>query len=1383
MVSEFKFKEVRAYLEKKDGAEIIDAFDQLADVALLFTPIVFGIQFSPILELLDIKDRLFNLGRSVVSFIAKQTEPTYVERVEQIKFAYGMIGFTAYFEALCELFPKDTITELIGQFKEMYIENENITDNTLPHGKWSSEQYQRKIPLTDEVMSIDDVKKSLLAFYNETTERLIINISKSIFKDESKKNEQKKQKIKEALKKIPDLAILYYEAQYIELATSFDDFGMFVQLKEFESINNQNQDNYQVVCQILEKIDNLDIGLTTLSLALDKINAQSYVSETQDIINELQITYKSEIEKPIISDKEDEKRITNNNERRNLSFPRVVDAFIPQSYKCLTYDEYSDVKSLEDVNLWKHLPAHEHIHTFFIKYLNSPSSIDYPLIVIGHPGSGKSVLTKILAAQIMCNAYTVIRIPLRDVNADDDIAVLVEKQIKKDTSRPLNNGYAGFAQNFVERPLLIILDGYDELLQAKGQVFSGYLSKVHLFQQDQKVHGRPIRVMVTSRITLIDKATIPNNSTILRLLEFDQNRRETWIDKWNETNADYFKRENIKPFALPKERQMKSSLKELAEQPLLLLMLAIYDSEKNELKDLGNSLKRTDLYDDLLRRFCRRESNRYNGEFENSKEEAALEKQYIENDMMRLGVVSIGMFNRRELLVHSKELLLDLEIYNMKREQRGSLKDADSLIGNFFFVHKSEARDGSDDAKESEVAYEFLHATFGEFLTADFILRFIIQEALALSEMSRSNRMANKVDQMLYAPDGLCNEWFINLMFTPLYSRPVVVEMIREHLPRMLEREMIDMQIFVDNFILIVETQLKMFLENKELPLIMSKIDNFQNIPLLGHISTYTMNLVILAALISETGFVFKETDYGSDYSQDSETRPWDKLTYLWKTWFSSDNLTGLSAVIKAERNDSNITIKCYERFEFDKDMNKIEVQLSIAAALSDDLLMGLSGLQTSRFCDIAKMKESDIVNLLEKVDTNLYCSYIAILIRREINHFSYERIDFSTINKLVEKIINCKKFIYLNIDVVATAFEVIEIALLRRMLYIENQKRLILFVNQIFNEYGEYRDNGHFLESLNHIIYIISTTLDPIMWLAEDSADHIPYREVERFWDKNMRYFYSDSKKKARYLHKRFVNPILYLRESTDLHWNNDEKFEIILKHFDEYDFFELLKTDPEFISRFVCVYPQKKGVRLKFIENYFSCLIKLIDTYGINYFAGAVIENSLQAAKIFKQKNYADEIMHYMYRTIQHNGTDYFAYLVINNPKVITLLSEYLSINGLNEFLESTSRHIDKYFDIEYKRGLISYHNRFVIFEYIEIYKQLSQRNYDNLLTDFIIKLIHYNLKDFSRKSMCSLRETVSILQYNNLVWYFEKTTDSEAHYLINLIDDESSQFTTKI
>lgn len=321
--------------------------------------------------------------------------------------------------------------------------------------------------------------------------------------------------MKEKLNKLPTQAIEVYEAQYLRLADQFNDFALFAQLKNFSGIHHSLEQNKEAIDLLRDTTEEIDIGLNKLNSIVNSIVTNFSLSQVQDIIDDLRKKYTAAIEEPII----DSKEIQSDADIINLRFPRIVDAFIPQSYKCLSYQHKET--HLENEEVWKDLPARRDLERFFIKYLYSPESIEYPLLILGHPGSGKSLLTKVLSAQLMSNSYTVIRIPLREVNAESGIDVLVEDQIKKLTNRPLSQGYGGFATQFAEKPLIIILDGYDELLQARGTVFSGYLERVRIFQQDQKTMKRPVRIIVTSRITLIDKARVPINSTILRLLEFN----------------------------------------------------------------------------------------------------------------------------------------------------------------------------------------------------------------------------------------------------------------------------------------------------------------------------------------------------------------------------------------------------------------------------------------------------------------------------------------------------------------------------------------------------------------------------------------------------------------------------------------------------------------------------------------------------------------------------------------------------------------------------------------------------------------------------------------------------------------------------------------------
>ena len=271
-------------------------------------------------------------------------------------------------------------------------------------------------------------------------------------------------------------------------------------------------------------------------------------------------------------------------------------------------------------------------------------------------------------------------------------------------------------------------------------------------------------MIITSRITLIDKATVPEGSTVVRLLEFDKRQRDCWSDVWNKANVNYFRECKIQEFILPDDRESGSDkILSLAEQPLLLLMLALYDSQDNQLRK-SRGLDRTKLYDSLLKRFVMRERGKEKGFEENKPKER---KRALNTEMQRLGVAALGMYNRRKVHIISTELDADLAFFNLEREvparQGRSLSQADLLLGSFFFVHKSQARhqvsartaaeevrEGTKESSADETsAFEFLHNTFGEFLTADFVLRRAASQVQALLASEANDALKPTLKKML----------------------------------------------------------------------------------------------------------------------------------------------------------------------------------------------------------------------------------------------------------------------------------------------------------------------------------------------------------------------------------------------------------------------------------------------------------------------------------------------------------------------------------------------------------------------------------------------------------------------------------------------------------
>lgn len=1097
MIKEFHFKDVEKYLRKyaDDNDKIIQVFSELTSAAVVFSSIALGPEYLPLLEILDVSDKLCGLGKTVINFISDKIEPDYLGRLEQLKVAYGLIYYTAYFDRLEYYLPK----KVRKKIRSKYSREPGMLESGGNLGIEST-IYSGKVYYVDHLTSIEHMKNLLLEEYKRITQNIIRVIDKAeVFDMGNQREKSEREVLIEDLRKLPEDAVIAYEAQYIALAAKFNDFALFAQLKSFEKIHEAFTRNETALSALMDTSIQIDIGLNNLKRVVSSIPTSHKAMQVQDIVDDLKLKYTNAINEPIIEGQE----VGIKAEEGQLQFPKIVDAFIPQYYKCL---QYQDIKTkLEDEANWHNLPVCSDLDKFFIQYLYSPDSIDYPLIILGQPGSGKSLLTKVLSAQLMSNAYTVVRIPLREVNAENGIDVLVEDQIRRTINRPLGDGgYGGFAKYFSDKPLIIILDGYDELLQAKGKVYSGYLEKIRRFQEDQKGLRRPVRVIVTSRITLLDKARIPVNSTILRLMEFDAQQREAWIKVWNTTNAEYFASAKVRPFTLPSESKKRNSILELAEQPLLLMMLALYDSEANELVNTSR-MRRTELYDNLSRRFIRRERSRYVPYFSDKTE--LDQERIIDREMERYGVIAIGMYNRKDVVIRTKQLEEDLQLFQVGRGvgnyAENTLNEADSVVGSFFFIHKSTAQEDDVQSERRENAYEFLHNTFGEFFAADFILRNMIREVRKRYVYAKYAQ--EPWEMRTSEPLQLANKWYYCLMLVPLFTRPVVVEMLREHTALALKRsENLDgnrVQFGVNEFIpmldKLVKEQLRMILSSRKMPEVMcgSRIMEQDN-PLLGLMATYSLNLIILAASLNKDGIIFKPNDYSSTGAYKAESGPWNALTSLWKAWFPTVELVALSGILTAKRDQTSsiVSIKQNKKGDTAHFEQPIEALLCVSHTLADPLLTGLSGLQSARFSNITSMNEEEICVLLKQVNINMYLTYLADTIRNALmcvsngqtgQHDRYNKV--KKINKLIDSLVINDVLFDAEDNVQYYILDIIERCLNCNALFLTTRKHLLYEMQNNISKLGSLSQSIFPNTKLTNYLRIVKLVIkDIVYWTKE---------------------------------------------------------------------------------------------------------------------------------------------------------------------------------------------------------------------------------------------------------------------------------------------------------
>jgi len=391
----------------------------------------------------------------------------------------------------------------------------------------------------------------------------------------------------------------------------------------------------------------------------------------------------------------------------DLVIPSLGAAYLDPAFRVTVAEP---VNRLAEDHWWDEATeAREDLASFLVRHLSSPEATVRPLLVLGHPGAGKSVFTRAFAARLQNTGFRPLRIDLRRVPADAPIVDQVRAALREALQCDVD--WADLADDSGDGTPVIFFDGFDELLQGATAGRSDYLERLCEFQDIARVtRDCPVAVVVTSRTVVADRARIPSGTTAVRLESFDEGRVSRWLATWNGANAEYYARHGLTPLGA----ETLARHQHLAGQPLLLLLLALYDATDNALRREVEALADADLYDRLLRSFVHREMLK-GREHEDDAVVAAL----VEQELERLAVAALAMFNRRSRQVADHDLDADMTALIGANDD-----SARRLVGRFFFVHVAEAR-----YERVVHTYEFLHATFGEYLVAWFVFRALPEPA------------------------------------------------------------------------------------------------------------------------------------------------------------------------------------------------------------------------------------------------------------------------------------------------------------------------------------------------------------------------------------------------------------------------------------------------------------------------------------------------------------------------------------------------------------------------------------------------------------------------------------------------------------------------------
>ncbi|MEU5324460.1 hypothetical protein AB0G67_48295 [Streptomyces sp. NPDC021056] len=792
-------------------------------------------------SLFDVRGELARLSAGLVRSLGAQARGlARFDRSERLAAAHAVVVLSAYFEVLSE-------TEL--PFNSRDLELTAAEQATLAGGDAVASQrlgslaaglLQAEVPMPVPQRPYETTLEALSEFYRRLSGEVTRFVSGLAVWDGL--DDTRKERFAQTLSNdLPGKAVDRYEELFMQLALECPEVAFWANLVDHQATRAQ-------------------LGTVRASLeGLQEILAPIAQRRPADAwVTGLARAHAAVLNRPIL---------TSRDALDGTILPLLGAAYLNPDFRVCDVGP-SDPFATE--SWWQERPVRADLDAFLLGHLTSVQAVRVPLLVLGQPGSGKSVLTQVLAARLPPADFLVVRVVLREAIADADLQTQIEQAVRYSTGESVD--WPELVHRGQCALPVIMLDGFDELLQATGTSQTDYLLRVAEFQTREASQGRPVAVLVTSRTAVADRARPVEGMIALRLEPFNDRQVAQWLEVWNTTNAAGFAARGLQPLTADTVLPHR----ELASQPLLLLMLALYDSDRNALQLHSAALGQAELYERLLISFAEREVR---------KSAAGLTEEQlgeaVEEELIQLSIVAFAMFNRGQQWISAAELNTDLaalapESRSAPTGLRARLTAAQLLLGRFFFVHEARAsREGRPLS-----AYEFLHATFGEYLVARLATQELHELAETVRHPTRRSRPSTLDDAYLYAL----------LSQIPLTTRGTTVSFLVERLqgwPQSLRTQSLTVLLSLFHHALHTRHD--------------TRYDDYtpQRVPVPTRPATYSLNLMLLAVAATTT-----EGLSADDLFPDtSETVPaWRRLALLWRSQCPPEGWSGLISTVAIDR-------------------------------------------------------------------------------------------------------------------------------------------------------------------------------------------------------------------------------------------------------------------------------------------------------------------------------------------------------------------------------------------------------------------------------------------------------------------------------------------------
>lgn len=670
-------------------SRVIELLNKVTGLAAAGTLIAtFGV-----LDLFAARDELLSWGNLIAGSMRENLSGVgQMDRTERIEAAHAVLVVTAFYEALGEELLGDGDFDIRALALTKSEQAAIMTGGQLQDGYLAVVRslVRAQIPLPTPHRPYEVTLQELQRFYEQAAHRLrAFFLGFAVFSQDQRLAHA----MEAALDRAAAQAIRRYEIGFRRLAVDAPEFGVWASVLDGQATRAS-----------VTRID------AQLELLRDAIRAMRDFSDTRagDCLRTLAARYQRRLSRSLLD---------NTLDPDGMRFPALDDAYVAP--RCLVGASGTlDQAGYEP--WWRDKPAAPDAVAFVMAHAVTERALRAPLVVLGQPGSGKSALTQILAARMLGTNLVPVRVELRSVPADRDTSIQdqVERSLLQATGEHV--AWPDLCRAAVGMTPVVFLDGLDELLQAGAVERGDYLDRVKQFQEREAEAGRPVCVLVTARTSVADRFRYPPDTIVARLEPFDDARIGQWLAVWNRVNAG--------------QPELSATLVApyggLASQPLLLLMLAMHLTEKSAPPEDAKPRTTAQLYDELFKGFLVREVRRRAPGLGDTAVAAT-----VEAELKHLSVLAFGMFNRRRESAGETDLDADLDTLTAQRVRLAAQdevsRSTQELASRFFFIYEAQAT--HSDGKTSR-SYEFLHATFGEFLVARLAVQLSAEVAAKAAE-------------------------------------------------------------------------------------------------------------------------------------------------------------------------------------------------------------------------------------------------------------------------------------------------------------------------------------------------------------------------------------------------------------------------------------------------------------------------------------------------------------------------------------------------------------------------------------------------------------------------------------------------------------------------